>query len=318
VPGVPFQSHIPVEPRPARLRRSCLAVPGSDPKMMARAASTEADQVFLDLEDAVAPDEKKGARAKVVEALNTHDYGDKVVTVRVNDATTRYMYDDIIALVRGAAERLDCIMLPKVQDAGQMWFAENLLNQLEADLDRDVTRRIGLEVQIETGTGSVNMREIAHVTDRIETLIFGPGDYAANQGVPQLDLGMIERDYPGHQWHYILAQIVNNARAVGADAIDGPYGDYGDPDGYRESATRAALLGVDGKWCIHPSQIAIANEVFAPSKEQFDLAERMLSAYADAVAAGRGAASLDGKMIDEASRKMAEKLSARGRAAGLG
>jgi len=284
--------------------------------MMARAATTEADQVFLDLEDAVAPDEKKGARAKVVEALNTIDYGDKVVTVRVNDATTPYMYDDIIALVKGAGERLDCIMLPKVQDAGQMWFAENLLNQLQADLA--LARRIGLEVQIETGTGSVNLREIAHVSDRIETLIFGPGDYAADQGVPQLDLGMIERGYPGHQWHYILAQIVNNARAVAADAIDGPYGDYGDPDGYRESATRAALLGVDGKWCIHPSQIAIANQVFAPSKEQFDLAERMLTAYAEAVAAGRGAASLDGKMIDEASRKMAEKLSARGKAAGLG
>jgi citrate lyase subunit beta/citryl-CoA lyase len=284
--------------------------------MMARAATTEADQIFLDLEDAVAPSEKKGARAKVVEALNSNDYGGKVVVVRVNDATTRYMYDDIIELVRGAGDKLDCIMLPKVQDAGQMWFAENLVTQLEADLETD--RRIGFEVQIETGTGSVNMREIAHVTDRIETLIFGPGDYAANQGVPQLDLGMIEPNYPGHQWHYILAQIVNNARAVGADAIDGPYGDYGDRDGYRESARRASLLGVDGKWCIHPSQIEIANEVFAPSKEQFELAERMLAAYAEAVEQGKGAASLDGKMIDEASRKMAEKLSARGRAAGLG
>jgi citrate lyase subunit beta/citryl-CoA lyase len=313
---VPFQSRAADAPRSAKLRRSCLAVPGSDPKMMARAAGTEADQVFLDLDDAVAPSEKKGARAKVVEALNTNDYGGKVVVVRVNDATTRYQYDDVIELVRGAGAQLDCLMIPKVQNAGQLWFIENLLNQLEADLELD--RRIGLEVQIETGTGSVNMTEIAHVTDRIETLIFGPGDYAANQGVPQLDLGMIEREYPGHQWHYILAQIVNNARAVGADAIDGPYGDYGDSEGYRESATRAKLLGVDGKWCIHPSQIAIANEVFAPSKEQFELAERMLAAYQEAVDAGKGAASLDGKMIDEASRKMAEKLAARGRAAGLG
>ncbi len=316
MPTVPFQSRAPEEPRRTKLRRSCLAVPGSDPKMMGRAATSEADQIFLDLEDAVAPNEKKGARAKVVEALNTNDYSGKVVVVRVNDATTRYAYDDIIELVRGAGARLDCLMIPKVQDAGQMWFVENLLNQLEADLEMD--GRLGLEVQIETGTGSVAMREIALVTDRIETLIFGPGDYAANQGVPQLDLGMIEPNYPGHQWHYILAQIVNNARAVGADAIDGPYGDYGDQDGYRESCRRASLLGVDGKWCIHPSQIPIANEVFSPSKEQFDLAERMLAAYSEAIEQGKGAASLDGKMIDEASRKMAEKLAMKGRAAGLG
>lgn len=302
--------------REPRLRRSCLAVPGSDPRMMAKAAETAADQIFLDLEDAVAPNEKKGARAKVVEALNTNDYGGKVVVVRVNDATTRYMYDDIIEVVRGAGARLDCLMIPKVQDAGQLWFVENLLNQLESDLELD--RRLGLEVQIETGTGSVNMTEIARVTDRIETVIFGPGDYAANMGVPQLDLGMIEPDYPGHQWHYILAQIVNNARAVGADAIDGPYGDFRDADGYRESATRAKLLGVDGKWCIHPSQVEIANEVFTPSKEQFEYAQRMLTAYQEAIDAGKGAATLDGKMIDEASRKMAVKLVARGKAAGLG
>ncbi len=312
----PFASVGSLPERPTRLRRSCLAVPGSDPKMMAKAAGSEADQLFLDLEDAVAPGEKKAARAKVVEALNGTDYGDKVVVVRVNDATTRYCYDDVIELVRGAHAQLDCLMIPKVQDAGQLWFVENLLNQLEADLETE--KRVGLEVQIETGTGSVNMREIAAVTDRIETLIFGPGDYAANQGVPQLDLGMIEPDYPGHQWHYIIAQIVNNARAVGCDAIDGPYGDYGDRDGYRESATRAKLLGMDGKWCIHPSQVAIANEVFTPTKEQYDYAERLLAAYSQAIRQGKGAASLDGKMIDEASRKMAEKLAARGRAAGLG
>jgi citrate lyase subunit beta/citryl-CoA lyase len=311
----PFASVGTLPERPTHLRRSCLAVPGSDPRMMAKAADSEADQIFLDLEDAVAPDEKKGARATVVEALNSNDYGDTLVVVRVNDATTRYAYDDIIELVRGAHAQLDCLMIPKVQDAGQLWFVENLLNQLEADLETD--KRLGLEVQIETGTGSVNMTEIAGVTDRIETLIFGPGDYAANQGVPQLDLGMIERDYPGHQWHYILAQIVNHARAVGCDAIDGPFGDYGDADGYRESATRAKLLGIDGKWCIHPSQVAIANEVFTPSKDQFDYARRMLDAYSEAIEAGKGAASLDGKMIDEASRKMAEKLVARGRAAGL-
>ncbi|MGI8874582.1 MAG: HpcH/HpaI aldolase/citrate lyase family protein [Egibacteraceae bacterium] len=311
----PFASVGALPERPTRLRRSCLAVPGSDPRMMAKAADSEADQIFLDLEDAVAPDEKKGARAKVVDALNSNDYGDMVVVVRVNDATTRYAYDDTIELARGAHAQLDCLMIPKVQDAGQLWFVENLLNQLEQDLE--TSDRLGLEVQIETGTGSVNMTEIAGVTDRIETLIFGPGDYAANQGVPQLDLGMIEPDYPGHQWHYILAQIVNHARAVGCDAIDGPFGDYADADGYRESATRAKLLGIDGKWCIHPSQVAIANEVFTPSSDQFEFARRMLDAYSEAIAAGKGAASLDGKMIDEASRKMAAKLVARGTAAGL-
>lgn len=316
MPVHPFHSVGELAGRETKLRRSCLAVPGSDPKMLRRAADTEADQVFLDLEDAVAPDRKKDARATVVEALNEVDYGDKVVVVRVNDATTRYMYGDIIELVRGAGDQLDCLMIPKVQDAGQLWFVENLLNQLEADLGLD--RRIGLEVQIETGTGSVNMTGIARVTDRIETLIFGPGDYAADMGIPQLDLGMLEPDYPGFQWQYIVAQIVNNARAVGADAIDGPYGDYGDTEGFREFATRAKLLGMDGKWCIHPSQIAVANEVFTPTKDQFDYAQRLLDAYREAIEEGRGAASLDGKMIDEASRKMAEKMVARGRAAGLG
>lgn len=306
--------HLPE--RPTRLRRSCLAVPGSDPKMLRKAADSQADQVFLDLEDAVAPDRKKAARATVVEALKELDYGDTVVVVRVNDATTRYMYGDIVELVSGAGQYLDCLMIPKVQDPGQLWFVEHLLNQLEADLELD--RRIGLEVQIETGTGSVNMTDIARVTDRTETLIFGPGDYAADQGVPQLDLGMIESDYPGHQWHYIIAQIVNNARSVGADAIDGPFGDYGDADGYRESATRAKLLGMDGKWCIHPSQVEIANEVFTPTTEQFTHARELLAAYQEAVDAGRGAASFKGKMIDKASRKMAEKLVKRGEAAGLG
>lgn len=316
MPVNPYRSTGSVPSRPARLRRSCLAVPGSNPRMMEKAAAVETDQLFLDLEDAVAPAEKVNARSLVVEALRTVDYGDKVVAVRVNDATTRWQYGDIIEIVSGGWERLDCLMIPKVQDAGQMWFVENLLNQLEEDLG--IGKRIGLEVQIETGTGSVNMTEIATVTDRIETLIFGPGDYAANQGIWQDSVGMTEPGYPGHQWHYILAQIVNNARAAGCDAIDGPFGDYGDPDGFRESARRAKLLGADGKWCIHPSQVPLANEVFTPTAEEHAAAQRVLEAYAEALAAGRGAASLDGKLIDEASRKMAEKLVAKGQAAGRG
>ena len=311
-----FRSVGSLPDRETRLRRSCLAVPGSDPKMMARAADSEADQIFLDLEDAVAPNAKEGAREKIVEALNTNDYGDKIRVVRVNDATTPFMYNDIIALVSGAGANLDCLMIPKVKDAGELWFVENLLNQLEMDLDLD--RRIGLEVQIETGTGSINMTEIAQVTDRTETLIFGPGDYAAAIGVPQLDLGMLEPDYPGYQWAYINSQIVNTARTIGADAIDGPYGDYGDAEGFKEMSTRAKLSGMDGKWCIHPSQIELANKVFSPTKELFDYAQRIVEAYREATEAGKGAASLDGKMIDEASRKMAEKLVKKGNAAGMG
>jgi citrate lyase subunit beta/citryl-CoA lyase len=310
-----FASAGGVTPRPTRLRRSCLAVPGSNAKMMRRAAERGADQIFLDLEDAVAPDQKKAARSMVVEALNTHDYGDAVVTVRVNDATTPYMYGDIIELLQGAGGRFDCLMVPKVTDAGQLWFAEHLMNQLEADLELD--RRHGWEVQIETGSGAVNMTEIARVSDRIECLVFGPGDYAADLGVPQLDVGMLEPAYPGYQWTYIVSRIVNTARSVGIDAIDGPYSDYGDADGFREMATRAKLSGMDGKWCIHPSQIELANEVFTPTKEQFAYASGLLEAYREATGEGRGSATYEGKMIDEASRKMAEKLVARGRAAGM-
>lgn len=315
MPVNPFLAVESVTPRPVRLRRSCLAVPGSNPRMMAKAAETEADQVFLDLEDAVAPAEKASARSKVVEALLAHDYTGKVVVVRVNDVTTPYLYADVIEVVRGAGDRIDCLMIPKVEDAGQVWFVEHLLSELEQDLG--LGRRIGLELQIETGTGSVNMTEIARVTDRLETLIFGPGDFAAALGIPQLNVGELEPDYPGHQWHHILSQLVITARAVGRDAVDGPYSDFRDLDGFAESCRRARLLGLDGKWCIHPSQIAVANQTFTPDPAEVEHALEVLGAYEEALAEGRGAATLAGKMIDEASRKLAEKLVARGKAAGL-
>lgn len=301
---------------PPRLRRSCLAVPGSDPKMMARAGERGADEVFLDLEDAVAPKEKQRARELVVEALHTHDFGGAVVAVRVNDASTPYMYADIIEVVRGAGRRFDCLVVPKVSDAGQLWFVEHLLRQLEADLELD--RRIGVEVQVEDAAAAVNLVEIARVTERTECLVFGPGDFAADMGIPQLDVGAPEPDYPGYQWAYVNARIVTVARSVGADAVDGPYSDYRDADGYRQMATRAKLLGMDGKWCIHPAQIPIANEVFTPTRAQFEHAAGILAAHREATDAGRGAAVHEGRMIDEASRKMAERLVARGRAAGMG
>jgi citrate lyase subunit beta / citryl-CoA lyase len=284
--------------------------------MMAKAAASAADQVFIDLEDACAPSEKVTSRKLVVEALNSLDFGLKVRVVRVNDVATPWCYGDVLEVVSRAGANLDCLMIPKVRDASQVHFVDHLLAGLEADLG--LGRRIGLELQIETAGGAVNLRGIAEACPaRTETLIFGPGDYAADLGVPRLGLGMIDPDYPGHQWHWVLSSIAAQARAAGVQAIDGPYVDFHDREGYVESARRAKLLGFDGKWCVHPNQIEWANAEFTPSQEIYEEAEWVLAAYAEATAAGRGAAVLDGRMIDEATRKLAEKLAGRGRAAGL-
>ncbi|CAN5918607.1 aldolase/citrate lyase family protein [soil metagenome] len=315
MPLQPFASIATAPTRPTRLRRSVLVVPGSDEKMLARAGERGADEIVLDLEDAVAPDAKRRARETVVEALCTRDYGDAVVAVRVNDVTTQHQYRDIVALVQGAGGRFDCLMLPKVDHPGQLWFVEHLLTQLEAEAGLDV--RHGCEVQIESGRGVVNMVGTARVTDRIESLTFGPGDYAASIGVPQLEIGMPEPAYPGYQWAAVASQIVTVAQSVGADAIDGPYSDFRDADGFTQMATRAKLSGIDGKWCIHPSQVELANDLFTPTAQQFADATELLGAYREHAGAGRGAGLHNGRMIDEASRKMAEKLVARGRAAGL-
>jgi len=284
--------------------------------MIAKAAASAADEVFIDLEDACAPSEKEPARKLVVEALSSLDFGRKVRVVRVNGVTTPFCYGDIVDVVSGAGANLDCFMIPKVEGASHVHFVDHLLGGLEADLGLE--RRIGLELLIETAGGAVNLKEIAEACPaRTETLVFGPGDYAADLGVPRLELGMIDLDYPGHQWHWVMSAVAAHARAVGAQAIDGPYVDFHDREGYLESARRAKLLGFDGKWCIHPNQIEWANAEFTPSQDVYEEAERVLEAYAEATAAGRGAAVLDGKMIDEATRKLAEKLVARGRAAGL-
>src|SRR6478735_8375703 len=288
-----------------RLRRSCLAVPGSSPKMLEKARTLPADQVFLDLEDAVAPSEKTDAtRQNIVDALQ-RDWTAKTKVVRITD------------VVEGAGAHLDCIMIPKVHDASHVHFVDHLLTQLELDLGLEVGR-IGLELQIETGHGAVKMDEIASASPRAETVIFGPGDYAANLGVPQLTVGQIETAYPGDQWHYINARIVNTARAYGLQAIDGPFAAIRDLDGMREVATRSRLLGMDGKWALHPDQIAIANEIYSPAQKQFDLAVAILDAYRVATEdEGRGAVMFNGEMIDEASRKMALQVEAAGRAAGM-
>lgn len=311
----PFESVGSVQARAPRLRRSVLSVPGSDARMLARAGERGADEIMFDLEDAVAADEKERARRLVVDALHAHDYGTAVVAVRVNDATSPHQYRDIVTLVGEAGGRFDCLVLPKVDHPGQVWFVEHLLTQLEVEAGLDV--RHGCEVQIESGAGVVAMDATARVTDRIESLTFGPGDYAASIGVPQLDIGAREPGYPGYQWAAVVSRIVTVAQIVGADAIDGPYGNIRDADGFTAMARLARLSGMDGKWCIHPSQVALANRVFSPTPEQVADALALLDAHHAAVADGRGAALHDDRMIDEASRRMAEKIVARGRAAGL-
>jgi citrate lyase subunit beta / citryl-CoA lyase len=299
-----------------RLRRSCLAVPGSSPKMLDKAAVLAADQIFLDLEDAVSPLEKVSARDNVVAALNTNDYSGKTRVVRINGVTTQWCLGDLLTVVSGAGRNLDCVMVPKVEDAGQLHFVDHVLTQLETE--HGIEQRIGIEAQIENGRGAMNIREIAQATPRLETLIFGPGDYAANMGVGSLVIGSIDPDYPGDQWHFILSLIVTAARAYGVQAIDGPYTDIKNTEEYRRLCLRAKQVGYDGKWVLHPEQIGIANEVFAPSQEEFERARRLLAAYEHATTVERrGAVMHEGQMIDEASRKIAEAVVARGVAAGM-
>jgi citrate lyase subunit beta / citryl-CoA lyase len=300
----------------ARPRRSCLAVPGSSPKMLGKAPGLDADEVFLDLEDSVAPDEKEAARGNIIEALRGQDWGEKTVVVRINAIDTSWAYRDVIEVVEAAGEHIDCIMIPKVQAPGEVEFVDHLLRMIEDTKGFD--HRIGIEAQIENGPGLTLIDEIAHASDRLETLIFGPGDMAAAMGMPSTTVGEMIDAYPGDYWHWIHMRILVAARTAGLQAIDGPYAKIRDPEGYREVATRTKILGYDGKWVLHPDQIAIANEVYAPAQEEFERAEDILAAYRKATEEDRtGAVMYGDEMIDEASRKMAEVTSMRGRAAGM-
>ena len=299
-----------------RSRRSNLAVPGSSLKMLGKAQGLPADQVFLDLEDAVAPLEKEAARKNIVSVLNDGDWGDKVRAVRVNDLTTKYTYRDVIEVVEGAGANLDCIMLPKVQHAWHVRWLDTMLTQIEQTMGFE--RRIGIECQIENAQGLVNVDEIAFASDRVETIIFGPADFMASINMPSLTVGALSPDYPGDPFHYILMRILMAARAAGVQAIDGPYLQIKDVDGYREIAKKSAALGFDGKWVLHPGQLDVANEVYAPSQESYDKAELILDAYEYATTVERkGAVMLGDEMIDEASRKMALVIAGKGRAAGM-
>jgi citrate lyase subunit beta/citryl-CoA lyase len=304
----------------SRARRSCLAVPGSSPKMLGKAQGLPADQVFLDLEDSVAPLAKPDARANIVSALNEGDWCGKVRVVRVNDWTTQWTYADVVAIVEGAGTNLDCIMLPKVQTAEQVVALDLLLTQIEKSNGLEVGR-IGIEAQIENALGLINVDAIATASPRVETIIFGPADFMASINMKSLVVGEQPPSYDvGDAYHYILMRILMAARAHDLQAIDGPYLQIKDVDGFRRVAGRSAALGFDGKWVLHPGQIDAANEVYSPTQEDYDHAELILDAYdfyTSEAGGKRGAVMLGDEMIDEASRKMALVIAAKGRAAGL-
>ncbi len=307
-------------PEGLRSRRSCLAVPGSNPRFLEKAKGLPADQVFLDLEDSVAPIAKIDARGTVVEALNSEGWGDKVRVVRVNDWTTQWTYGDVVAVVEGAGANLDCIMLPKVQTADQVVALDLLLTQIEKTVGLDVGR-IGIEAQIENALGLINVDVIATASPRVETIIFGPADFMASINMKSLVVGEQPPGYDvGDAYHYILMQILMAARAHDKQAIDGPYLQIRDGDGFKRVAGRSAALGFDGKWVLHPDQIDAANEVYSPLQSDYDHAENILDAYdhfTSEQGGATGAVMLGDEMIDEASRKMALVISAKGRAAGM-
>jgi citrate lyase subunit beta/citryl-CoA lyase len=298
-------------------RRSCLSVPGSSEKMLQKAPGLAADMVFMDLEDAVAPLEKEAARAKVVDAVKNLDWADKTLCVRVNAWDTKWTYGDVIEVVGNAGERLDEIMLPKVQNAAQVVAMDLLLTQVEinAGLPRG---HIGIEAQIETAQGIINVEEICAASPRLETIILGPVDMSASMEMPSLSGGLDIPEYPGDYFHYVFVKILMAGRANGLQVIDGPYVKVRDPEGFREFCKRTQVLGYDGKWALHPDQVTILNEMFSPTQEQFDKAWNVLDAYKDATEGDRkGAVMFGDEMIDEASRKVAIKLVAKGERAGL-
>ena len=287
--------------------RSLLAVPATNRKMVEKAIVSEADGVFMDLEDAVAPDSKAGARGDVVGALRELDRGGRRTIYRVNALDTGWFYRDLIEVVEKAGEHLDAVLLPKIQRPEDVHVAATLLTQLELACGLE-NGGIKLEAQIETAEGLVNIDAISCASDRLEALHFGPGDFAASLRMPQTSIGTMDawdESYPGHRFGYVMQRIVVAARAAGLRALDGPVADYGDEEGLRKSCLLARSLGFDGKWCIHPAQIPIVNEVFSPTEAEVQWAKKVVAAYEKANAAGSGAVSVDGMMVDAASVRMA-------------
>ncbi|MFI8972607.1 HpcH/HpaI aldolase/citrate lyase family protein [Nocardia asteroides] len=301
-------------------RRSVLAVPGSNPKMIAKAKGLPVDEVFLDLEDAVAAGAKTAARANIVAALNEPGWGAQLRVVRVNDWSTEWTYADVITVVEGAGAEIDAILLPKVTDAGQVRALDLLLTQLEKACGLEVGR-IGIEPQLENAIGLRNIDAIATASPRVQTLVFGPADFMASINMRTLVVGEQPEGYDvGDAYHHILMTILLAARAHGLQAIDGPYLQVRDVDGFRRAAGRTAALGFDGKWVLHPDQVDACNEIFSPRQADYDRAELILEAYAfhtSAAGGARGAVMLGDEMIDEASAKMAQVIAEKGRAAGM-
>jgi citrate lyase subunit beta / citryl-CoA lyase len=306
--------------RTIRPRRSTLAVPGSNPRMIAKAKGLPVDEVFLDLEDAVAPPAKDAARRNVVAALTEGGWGERVRAVRVNDWTTTWTHTDVVEVVGQAGAHLDCVLLPKVQSAEHVVALDLLLTQLERAHGYEVGK-IGIEAQIENALGLANVEAVAAASPRLEALVFGPADFMASVGMRTLVVGEQPAGYDvGDAYHYVLSRILVAARAHDLLAVDGPFLQIRDVEGFRRSAARSAALGFDGKWVLHPGQVDAANEVFSPRQEDFDHAEDVLDAYAyytSAAGGARGAVMLGAEMVDEASRKMALVVSTKGRAAGL-
>jgi citrate lyase subunit beta / citryl-CoA lyase len=300
--------------RPARLRRCQLSVPGSSEKMLQKAAASTADHVFCDLEDAVAPTAKVAARDTIAEALNSLDWGRKTRCVRINDVTTQWCYEDVVTVVEKAGRNLDTIMLAKPFCAADVIFLHHLLNQLEKKLNLE--RRIGIEVLIEEVQALQNVEEIAKSSDRLECLIFGMGDYSGSQGIDTSEIGGTG-SYPGDIFHYARFRITMAARANGLDAVDGPYANFKNPDGYRTQAVMARSLGMVGKWAIHPAQIETALEVFSPPPEEVAQARKLERAYREAEAQGLGAVQVDGVMVDVAVLRLVRNTLAKAELIGM-
>lgn len=300
-------------------RRTVLAVPGSSDRFIAKARGLGVDALFLDLEDAVAPAVKVESRTRIVEALNGGGFAACLVTVRVNGWESPWTYGDVIEVVTGAGAAIDALVLPKTQSAAQVQALDLLLTQVEHTAGLPIGR-IGLEVQIEDAVGLLHVAEIAAASPRLQSLVFGPGDFMASLGMGGLNVGAQPAGYPADAFHHVLMSILVAARAHGLQAIDGPYVAIRDLDGFRQSAQLSAALGYDGKWVLHPDQVAIGNQVYSPRQADFDRALRIQAAYAQATAVAGGAVGaivVDDEMVDEAGVKLAAAIVARGRAAGM-
>ena len=300
-----YQSYAPAR---VRLQRSELAVPGSSPQMFEKALNSKADYIFLDLEDAVSPNDKVSARQNVISGLKKINWKDrgKTISVRINSLDTHYMYHDVIDVIEQAGDKVDTILIPKVGTKSDVYMVDCLLTQIENQ--KKLKNKIGIECLIETALGMSNIKDIATSSNRLEALHFGVADYAASLRARTVVIGGLNPDYPGDQWHHGLSKLVMTCRAYGLRAIDGPFGDFNDPEGYIDSAKRAAAIGIEGKWAIHPSQIDLANDVFSPPESEVNKAKRILEELDKAAKEGKGAAQLDGRMIDAASARMAENV----------